>query len=92
MAVFCITPRQLLYEKVCYHENLTIYADCMTEWLVSFLQNISAVLKEMFPKTSLWPSVIDPVHLSDNVSLDIPSDITGWQVVPDKSPPKVYII
>jgi len=41
MAVFfCITPRQSLYEKVCYHENLTIYADCTTEWLVSFLQNI----------------------------------------------------
>jgi len=56
-----------------------------------FLQKISAVMKELFPNVILWRSPIAPVHLSGNVvSLDIPSDISGWRVDPDRSPKVVY--
>ena len=58
-----------------------------------YLQNASAVVKEVFPKISHLPSVIAPVRLSDNVvSLEIPSDISGWHVDPDIKPPKVSYI
>jgi len=56
-----------------------------------FLQNVSAVMKELFPNVSHWPSSIAPVHFSGNVvSLEIPSDISGWRVIPDRSPKVVY--
>ena len=89
-AVFCITPCHPLYPKVCNCETPStcdVSVLIVSILLFIFMQNVLADLKELLPDVRLWPSEIARVHLSSNVvSLDIPSDISGWCVDPDRTP------